>query len=261
MCITSNSVCNELHIFITHNSLNYILIIKPTRCTNFSSCQQTSMTYTLVCLQWKTPGHEQRNCQKHVEFYSKNKFEKLAHLISFITKIYLDAQSPEHQMLLIIIYSFFSVEILIDNDLSYIFRRQKSKSHSNLLGSVFSRSRGHNSPSIFCRKLGVSSDIRHCCLKDEPDRRQELWLPSIREKTQGWVIQFVRSKINLVHSHWLFMSEVEGWGMERVEWYLPQLPMESNLSFVFYPSTRLDFFLPALYFVYSMFQKLLLETN
>ena len=58
------------------------------------------------------------------------------------------------------------------------------------------------------------------------------------------------------------MSEVEGWGMERVEWYLPQLPMESNLSFVFYPSTRLDFFLPALYLIYSMFQKLLLlETN
>jgi hypothetical protein len=115
---------------------------------------------------------------------------------------------------------------------------------------------------FFCRKLGVSSDIRHCCLKDEPDRRQELWLPSIREKTQGWVIQFVRSKINLVHSHWLFMSEVGWWGMERVEWYLPQLPMESNLSFVFYPSTRLDFFLPALYLIYSMFQKLLiLETN
>jgi hypothetical protein len=50
------------------------------------------------------------------------------------------------------------------------------------------------------------------------------------------------------------MSEVGGWGIERVEWYLPQLPMESNLSFVFYPST-LDFFLPALYLIYSKFQK------
>jgi len=26
----------------------------------------------------------QRNCPKHVEFYSKNKFEKLVHLVGFI---------------------------------------------------------------------------------------------------------------------------------------------------------------------------------
>jgi hypothetical protein len=29
----------------------------------------------------------QRNCPKHVEFYSKNKFEKLAHLFGFITRV------------------------------------------------------------------------------------------------------------------------------------------------------------------------------
>ena len=28
----------------------------------------------------------QRNCLKHVEFYSKNKFEKLLHLIGFIIR-------------------------------------------------------------------------------------------------------------------------------------------------------------------------------
>ena len=28
--------------------------------------------------------NEQRNCPKHVEFYSKNKFEKLVHLVGFI---------------------------------------------------------------------------------------------------------------------------------------------------------------------------------
>ena len=31
----------------------------------------------LLCLQWKTPDDGLRNCPKHVEFYSKNKFEKL----------------------------------------------------------------------------------------------------------------------------------------------------------------------------------------
>ena len=37
----------------------------------------------LLFLQWKPPDDGQRNCPKHVEFYSKNKFEKLMHLVSF----------------------------------------------------------------------------------------------------------------------------------------------------------------------------------
>ena len=32
------------------------------------------------------PDDGQRNCPKHVEFYSKNKFEKLVHLVGFIIK-------------------------------------------------------------------------------------------------------------------------------------------------------------------------------
>ena len=34
-----------------------------------------------------TPDDGQRNCPKHVEFYSKNTFEKLLHLVSFIIRI------------------------------------------------------------------------------------------------------------------------------------------------------------------------------
>ena len=41
----------------------------------------------------KTPDDRQRNCPKHVEFYSKNKFEKLVHLVGFIIRIYHDARS------------------------------------------------------------------------------------------------------------------------------------------------------------------------
>ena len=60
--------------------------------------QQTCMTYTIaLCVQWKTPGDGQRNCPKHVEFYSKNKFEKLVHLVGFIIGIYHDARSLERQ--------------------------------------------------------------------------------------------------------------------------------------------------------------------
>ena len=44
----------------------------------------------LLCVQWKTPDDGQRNCPKHVEFHSKNKFEKLVHLVGFIIRnIYL----------------------------------------------------------------------------------------------------------------------------------------------------------------------------
>jgi len=39
-----------------------------------------------VCVQWKTPNDGQRNCPKHVEFHSKNKFEKLVHLVGFIIR-------------------------------------------------------------------------------------------------------------------------------------------------------------------------------
>jgi len=38
-----------------------------------------------------------RNCPKHVEFYSKNKFEKLVQLVGFIIRIYYDARSLERQ--------------------------------------------------------------------------------------------------------------------------------------------------------------------
>jgi len=41
----------------------------------------------VLCVQWITPDDGQRNCPKHVEFYSKNKFEKLVHLVGFITSL------------------------------------------------------------------------------------------------------------------------------------------------------------------------------
>ena len=52
----------------------------------------------LLCLQCKTPYDGQRNCPKHVEFYSDNIFEKLVHLVGLIIRIYHDARSPERQI-------------------------------------------------------------------------------------------------------------------------------------------------------------------
>ena len=42
--------------------------------------------YLLLCIQYWTPDDGQKTCPKHVEFYSKNKFEKLVHLVSFVLR-------------------------------------------------------------------------------------------------------------------------------------------------------------------------------
>jgi len=43
----------------------------------------------LLCVQWKTDDDDgQRNCPKYVELYSKNKSEKLVHLVGFIIRIH-----------------------------------------------------------------------------------------------------------------------------------------------------------------------------
>ena len=52
----------------------------------------------LLLAQWKNPDGGQRNCPKHVEFYSKNKFEELVHLVDNIIRIYHDARSSERQI-------------------------------------------------------------------------------------------------------------------------------------------------------------------
>ena len=40
----------------------------------------------LQCVQWKTADDGQRNCPKHVEFYSKNKFGTLVNLVGLIVR-------------------------------------------------------------------------------------------------------------------------------------------------------------------------------
>jgi hypothetical protein len=44
-----------------------------------------------------TPDDGQKTCPKHVQFYSKNTFEKLVHLVDFIIRIYHDARASECQ--------------------------------------------------------------------------------------------------------------------------------------------------------------------
>jgi hypothetical protein len=53
--------------------------------------------YVLLCIQYWTPDVGQKTCPKHIEFYSKSKFEKLMYLIGFIIRIYHNAGSSEYQ--------------------------------------------------------------------------------------------------------------------------------------------------------------------
>ena len=74
----------------------WIVPLSIIRCSSLYT-QQWCMSYrfavskpvrhiSLLCVQWKTPDDGQKNCPKHVEFYSKNKFKKLVHLVGFIIR-------------------------------------------------------------------------------------------------------------------------------------------------------------------------------
>jgi len=79
---------------LSRNTQSFIPKIKLQLCqTAVPSwcCSQAVWHIPLLCVQWKTPDDGQRNCPKHVEFYSKNKFEKLVHLVGFIIRSYHDA--------------------------------------------------------------------------------------------------------------------------------------------------------------------------
>ena len=51
-----------------------------------ASCQQNCVAYTIAVCTVRTPDDGQRNCPKHVEFYSKNKLEILVYLVGFIIR-------------------------------------------------------------------------------------------------------------------------------------------------------------------------------
>jgi hypothetical protein len=64
--------------------------------------------YLLLCVQGYTPNDGQKTCPKQVEFYSKNKFVKLVHLVGFMIRIHHDARSSECQIA-ILCYEIYSL--------------------------------------------------------------------------------------------------------------------------------------------------------
>jgi len=91
-------LCPSLGVFHCTHSNGIYRIALLTACEQdqngtavpFWSCSQAVSKpvwqISLLCVQWKTPDDGQRNCPKHVDFHSKNKFEKLVHLVGFIIR-------------------------------------------------------------------------------------------------------------------------------------------------------------------------------
>ena len=67
--------------------------------TGYADCllasKQHNLYDTSIPVAVYTSDDGQKTCPKHVEFYSKNKFEKLVRLVGFIIRIYHDARSSE----------------------------------------------------------------------------------------------------------------------------------------------------------------------
>jgi hypothetical protein len=73
--VFDSSSVHRQEFFTVHTAVVYVIQI---------AVSKPVWHIPLLCVQWKTHDDGQRNCLKHVEFHSKNKFEKLVHLVGFI---------------------------------------------------------------------------------------------------------------------------------------------------------------------------------
>ena len=75
------------------------------------------------------PDDGQRNCPKYVQFDSKNKFEKLVHLVGFVIRIYYDARSPERKISGFSLFLWLSLKSLFLHEIPS-FRYQQLIPHN-----------------------------------------------------------------------------------------------------------------------------------
>jgi len=102
--VSDSSSVHHQEFFTVHTQIVYVIQLasrirtfRPDPARMLSAWQFD--IYHCCVYSEKTHDDGQRNCPKHVEFYSKNKFEKLVHIVGFIIRIYHDARSPERKNL------------------------------------------------------------------------------------------------------------------------------------------------------------------
>ena len=101
-----------------------------------------------------TPDDGQKTCPKHVEFYSKNKFDKLVHLIGFIIRI------PSERLSMSIDHLVFRSPTKSSQTRIFIVKRQSPLriSAQFTLCAVMYRSKLHQlCVSMDCRNLSVGN--------------------------------------------------------------------------------------------------------
>ena len=69
-----------------------------------ASCQQICVTYIIAVYTVKNSWWWTEELSETCRFYSKNKFEKLVHLVGFIIRIFHNARSPESQIHFAVLY-------------------------------------------------------------------------------------------------------------------------------------------------------------
>jgi len=139
-----------------------------------------------VCTERYTPDDGQRNCPKHVEFYSKNKFEKLVHLgfiirtssphlISIILRLQACNSASCWFCVFILIYNIFTfflcVRIYLHSKLPTNSIEPSASEHDSILaGQGILPFSFHKSPPNFCIlnklapgwKITISNDSWNC---------------------------------------------------------------------------------------------------
>jgi len=96
-------LCQITQLFLWYYLVQqwYWNLFSHLNCVYLKSCSQavskTVWHIPLLCVQWKNPDGRRKNCPKHVEFYFKNKFEKLVDLVGCVIRIYHDVRSPERR--------------------------------------------------------------------------------------------------------------------------------------------------------------------
>jgi len=77
--VSDSSSVRHQEFITVHMAMVYVIQV----CWQLVSSIRMELS-SILCVQWKTPDDGQTNCPKHVEFHSKNKFERLVHLVGFI---------------------------------------------------------------------------------------------------------------------------------------------------------------------------------
>jgi len=85
-------ICWQLAVTV-HTAMVYVIQVSLIACCH-------CMTYTIAVCRVKNSWWWTSNWPKHVEFYSKNKFEKLVHLVGFIIRITkaIDTHTHTHRI-------------------------------------------------------------------------------------------------------------------------------------------------------------------